>query len=433
MQFLLLPAKAFLRPLKNQVKLPLLIAFFVVPSLLPVLMERTPAVQQIATALYGFACYMMAGHYSQVQDSWVSLLGMLRSLANGKLVTEVEGKIGGQFLMGHQKLITVVRNLGGIVGQTTQSAQQIAAAARDIGAGNLDLSQRTEEQAATLEQTAAGMEELATTVKANAESCKSVEALAVRANASAQNGGQMVEVLAETMASIEKSAKKVADIIGVIEGIAFQTSILALNAAVEAARAGEQGRGFAVVAVEVRNLAQRSADAAKEIKGLVDASVESVERGARLVEDTGRVIADAVSRVKEVAARIGEIAIASAEQSAGVEEINRSIMQMDSVTQQNAALVDQATAAGLAFEAEAAKLVEIVKAFSGSEIQVDPAAAAGGAARAHRHAPQVPPALQSRSTPRAVRGPQARPGVLALGSQATRGQRHSADDELKEY
>ena len=433
MQFLLLPAKAFLRPLKNQVKLPLLIAFFVVPSLLPVLMERTPAVQQIATALYGFACYMMAGHYSQVQDSWVSLLGMLRSLANGKLVTEVEGKIGGQFLMGHQKLITVVRNLGGIVGQTTQSAQQIAAAARDIGAGNLDLSQRTEEQAATLEQTAAGMEELATTVKANAESCKSVEALAVRANASAQNGGQMVEVLAETMAGIEKSAKKVADIIGVIEGIAFQTSILALNAAVEAARAGEQGRGFAVVAVEVRNLAQRSANAAKEIKGLVDASVESVERGARLVEDTGRVIADAVSRVKEVAARIGEIAIASAEQSAGVEEINRSIMQMDSVTQQNAALVDQATAAGLAFEAEAAKLVEIVKAFSGSEIQVDPAAAAGGAARAHRHAPQVPPALQSRSTPRAVRGPQARPGVLALGSQATRGQRHSADDELKEY
>ena len=433
MQFLLLPAKAFLRPLKNQVKLPLLIAFFVVPSLLPVLMERTPAVQQIATALYGFACYMMAGHYFQVQDSWVSLLGMLRSLANGRLVTEVEGKIGGQFLMGHQKLITVVKNLGGIVGQTTQSAQQIAAAARDIGAGNLDLSQRTEEQAATLEQTAAGMEELATTVKANAESCKSVEALAVRANASAENGGQMVTVLAETMAGIEKSAKKVADIIGVIEGIAFQTSILALNAAVEAARAGEQGRGFAVVAVEVRNLAQRSADAAKEIKGLVNASVESVERGARLVEDTGRIIADAVRRVKEVAARIGEIAIASVEQSAGVEEINRSIMQMDSVTQQNAALVDQATAAGLAFEAEAAKLVEIVKAFSGSETQVDPAAAAGGAARAHRHAPQVPPALQSRSTPRAVRGPQARPGVLALGSQATRGQRHTADDELKEY
>ena len=437
MQFLFAPAKRFLRPLKNQVKLPVLLGFFLAPSVVSALAERSPATQQVATALYVFACYMMAGHYYQVQDSWISLLGMMRSLAKGNLVTEVQGKIGGQFLMGHVKMVTVVNNLGVIVGQATTGAQRIAEAARDMSGGIVDLSQRTEEQAATLEQTAAGMEQLATTVKANADNCKAAETLAGRANTVAAQGGQMVEVLVETMSGIEKSAKKVADIISVIEGIAFQTNILALNAAVEAARAGERGRGFAVVAVEVRNLAQRSGTAAKEIKDLIGESVASVERGGKLVDETGRIINDVVASVKEVSARIGAIAAASAEQSAGVEEINRSIIQLESVTQQNAALVEQATAAAMAFEEEAAKLAQTVQAFTGAEAQAAPAAAAPERASTSGAARAVRSPAASRPPARIAAGA----GVLALSSkpagaprQPAGTQRYATDDgEMEEF
>ncbi len=444
MQFLFAPAKTFLRPLKNQIKLPLLGTFFLSPSLFLLIVERTLLNQQIAAALYLFACYMMVGHYFQVQDSWVSLLGMMRSLAKGKLATEVQGKIGGQFLMGHVKMVEVVENLSAIVGQANSGAQRIAAAARDMSSGIVDLLQRTEEQAATLEQTAAGMEQLATTVRANADNCKAAEALAVRANDIAAQGGQMVEVLVETMSGIEKSARKVADIIGVIEGIAFQTNILALNAAVEAARAGERGRGFAVVAVEVRNLAQRSADAAREIKGLVADSVTSVEQGRRLVDETGRVINGVVASVKEVSTRIGAIAAASAEQSAGVEEINRSIIELEGVTQQNAALVEEATAAAMAFEEEAAKVAQTVQGFSGADTGWS-ASAPGATAFAVPGAPlgSAPGSAHQSARPAApTPAPASAPATsatagtarLALGAKVS-GTQYSVtdDDKLQEF
>ena len=429
MQFIFAPAKVFLRPLKNQIKLPVLAGLFLAPTMLSIVTERTLLTQQIATGLYFFACYMMAGHYFQVQDSWVSLLGMMRSLAKGKLATEVQGKIGGQFLMGHVKMVKVVENLSAIVGQANHGAQRISAAARDMSSGIVDLSQRTEEQAATLEQTAAGMEQLSTTVKANADSCKAAEALAVRANGVAVQGGQMVDVLVDTMSDIEKSAKKVADIIGVIEGISFQTNILALNAAVEAARAGERGRGFAVVAVEVRNLAQRSADAAKEIKGLVADSVASVEQGRRLVDETGRIISGVVVSVKEVSARIGAIAAASAEQSAGVEEINRSIIQLESVTQQNAALVEQATAAAMAFEEEAAKVAQTVQAFTGADM-LGTAAASAPPASVHKPVRPMHPAAALPPVASSAAGA----GLLALGAKASGAQYNAAGDgEMQEF
>ena len=392
MQFVLAPAKALLRPLMNQVKLSLLAVILLAPSIFAALMERSPANQHIATALYAFACYMLLAHYFQVTDSWKSLLAMMRSCSKGNLVTEAKGEIGGQFLVGYQKMTAVVQNLGVIAGQAGAGAQRIAAAARNIAEGNVNLSQRTEEQASTLEETASGMEELAGTVKANAENCRVAKGLAEGANAIAAKGGQMVQNLIETMSEIEKSAKKVSDIIGVIEGIAFQTNILALNAAVEAARAGEQGRGFAVVASEVRNLAQRSAAAAKEIKGLIGDSVANVDHGGKLVHETGRIIAEVVKSVEDVTGRIGEIAIASAQQSAGVEEINRGILQMESVTQQNAALVEEATAAAVAFEEEAAKLAHTVRAFSGEEAVVE---------LAPRRAPEAPRASLRRASARA--------------------------------
>jgi methyl-accepting chemotaxis protein len=239
--------------------------------------------------------------------------------------------------------------------------------AQEIAAGNVNLSQRTEEQASTLEETASGMEELSTTVKQNAENCKLAKSLAGQANDVAVKGGEMVHKVVNTMGLIDKSSKKIVDIIGVIEGIAFQTNILALNAAVEAARAGEQGRGFGVVASEVRNLAQRSATAAKEIKALIEESVNNVNQGGKLVDETGHIINNVVVSVQQVTQLIGEIAAASEEQNTGVEEINKAILQMDNVTQQNAALVEEATASSLAFEEEAKKLSEAVSKFKLAE------------------------------------------------------------------
>jgi methyl-accepting chemotaxis protein len=253
--------------------------------------------------------------------------------------------------------------LAGIVGDVRAGTDLIATASREIASGNLDLSSRTEEQASSLEETAASMEELTSTVKNSAENAREASRLAESAAEVAGRGGVVVARVVDTMASINDSSSKIVDIIGVIDGIAFQTNILALNAAVEAARAGEQGRGFAVVAGEVRNLAQRSAAAAKEIKALIGDSVARVDDGARLVEQAGATMQEIVASVNKVSTMIGAISSATQEQGEGIEHINQAIAQMDQVTQQNASLVEEAAAASEAMQEQAAKLAQVVSVF----------------------------------------------------------------------
>jgi len=250
-----------------------------------------------------------------------------------------------------------------IVGEVRTGTDTIATASGQIASGNQDLSSRTEQQASSLEETAASMEELTSTVKQNADNARQANQLAVSASEVAVKGGSVVGQVVDTMASINESSKKIVDIIGVIDGIAFQTNILALNAAVEAARAGEQGRGFAVVASEVRNLAQRSAAAAKEIKSLIDDSVGKVQVGSELVGEAGDTMQEIVSSVKRVTDIMGEITAASQEQTSGIEQINQAITQMDQVTQQNAALVEQAAAAAASLQEQAGSLVQAVSVF----------------------------------------------------------------------
>ena len=254
-------------------------------------------------------------------------------------------------------------SLARIVGDVRSSSESIATGSSQIAMGNADLSQRTEEQAANLQQTAASMEQLTATVKQNADSASAATQLAASASEAATQGGVAVGQVVQTMERITASSKKIGDIIGVIDGIAFQTNILALNAAVEAARAGEQGRGFAVVATEVRTLAQRSAEAAREIKVLIGASVENVESGTRQVADAGRTMEELVGRVRRVNDLIGEISAASGEQSRGVSQIGDAVTQLDQVTQQNAALVEESAAAAESLKHQAAQLAQTVSAF----------------------------------------------------------------------
>jgi methyl-accepting chemotaxis protein len=250
-----------------------------------------------------------------------------------------------------------------IVAQVRRGTETIGTASREIAAGNLDLSSRTELQASSLEKTASAMEVLTTTVRQNADNAREANQLAASASDVARKGGDVVSQVVGTMGEINSSANKISDIIGVIDGIAFQTNILALNAAVEAARAGEQGRGFAVVASEVRNLAQRSAAAAKEIKTLIGDSVEKVERGSKLVGQAGVTMEEVVSSVKRVTDIMSDIAAASAEQSAGIEQVNLSIIEMDSMTQQNASLVEEAAAAAQSLQDQAGELSRVVSIF----------------------------------------------------------------------
>ena len=251
-----------------------------------------------------------------------------------------------------------------IVREVRTGTDTIATASSQIASGNQDLSSRTEEQASSLEETAASMEELTSTVKQNADNARQANQLAVSASEVAVRGGNVVGQVVDTMGSINASSKKIVDIIGVIDGIAFQTNILALNAAVEAARAGEQGRGFAVVASEVRSLAQRSAAAAKEIKTLIGDSVEKVEEGSKQVEEAGRTMEEIVGSVRRVTDIMGEITAASQEQTSGIEQINQAISQMDQVTQQNAALVEEASAAAQSLQEQAGSLVQAVSVFT---------------------------------------------------------------------
>jgi methyl-accepting chemotaxis protein-1 (serine sensor receptor) len=300
-------------------------------------------------------------------------VSVAQTVAGGDLSSEVRVNSSDEIgaLLGALKLMQ--QNLSNIVGQVRTGTETIHGATVEIAAGNLDLSGRTEEQASSLEQTAAAMVELTTTVKQNNENAAEACRLADSASNVAAKGGDAVAQMVRTMGEINDSSRKIVDIIGVIDGIAFQTNILALNAAVEAARAGEQGRGFAVVASEVRNLAQRSAAAAREIKELIGTSVGRVEEGSRLVGQAGETMSEVVSSVQRVTAIIGEISIASGEQRDGIEQISIAISQMDSVTQQNAALVEQAAAAADALQQQAANLTEAVSIF---KLQGQPSVAA---------------------------------------------------------
>ncbi|KOR45821.1 chemotaxis protein [Xanthomonas oryzae] len=292
-----------------------------------------------------------------------ALSKLLQSIAAGDLTTRMHGDFHGVFATMRDDANATVEQLTGIVGRIQTAAVSINGAASEIATGNDDLSRRTEQQAASLEETAASMEELTSTVKQNAEHARQANQLAAGAAGVASQGGTVVGQVVQTMSGIEASSKKIADIISVIDGIAFQTNILALNAAVEAARAGEQGRGFAVVASEVRTLAQRSANAAKEIKGLIDDSVSRVAEGSALVDQAGKTMQEIVASVQRVTDIMSEISSASQEQSAGIEQVNQTVTQMDKATQQNAALVEEATAAARSMEEQAGQLSNAVALF----------------------------------------------------------------------
>ncbi len=327
---------------------------------------------------------------ARTQMLMIGLLAMLTSVAAAVLITRgvvrqlgcepaEAAAIAGQIAAGNLAITIETRDgdtdsllhamksmrdsLALIVSQVHSSTETIATAAGQIASGNLDLSSRTEQQAGTLEETASSMEELTSTVRINSDHARAANGLAVSASDVAVRGGAVVAQVVDTMAAIDLSAHKIGDIIAVIDGIAFQTNILALNAAVEAARAGEQGRGFAVVATEVRNLAQRSAAAAKEIKELVGDSVDKVEAGNRLVEQAGSTMHEVVDSVRRVTEIMSEILAASQEQSSGIEQINKAVMQMDTVTQQNAALVEEAAAAAQAMRDQANSLTDVVGIF----------------------------------------------------------------------
>jgi methyl-accepting chemotaxis protein len=322
-------------------------------------------------------------------------VAVAETVASGDLSSQIDSSRGdetGRLLKALKAMNDALLN---VVSQVRSGTDAITTASSEIAAGNLDLSSRTEQQASSLEETASSMEELTSTVKQNADNARQANTLAASASEVATKGGDIVSRVVTTMGTINDSSRKIVDIISVIDGIAFQTNILALNAAVEAARAGEQGRGFAVVATEVRNLAQRSAAAAKEIKELISASVANVEEGSRLVNDAGHTMGDIVSSIQRVTDIMGEITSASQEQTLGIEQINSAIAQMDEVTQQNAALVEEAAAASQSMQEQASNLASVVGFFKTGQVSA-PAATVTRLAR-----PAATPASARASLPAA--------------------------------
>ncbi len=316
----------------------------------------------LLTCVGGFALLISRSVLVQLGGEPAYAVEVVRRVSEGDLSHDLILQQGDDASLLAQ-LQGMVARLRDLIRQVHDSSGSIDNAAQEIAQGNLDLSNRTENQSANLEETASSMEELTSTVKQNSENAREANKLAASASVVAVHGGEVVRNVVTTMESIKASSSKIVDIIGVIDGIAFQTNILALNAAVEAARAGEQGRGFAVVAAEVRTLAQRSAAAAKEIKGLIQNSVESVQSGAALVDDAGKTMDEIVASVKRVTDIMSEIAQASLEQSQGIEQVNTSIIEMEGVTQQNAALVEEAAAAAQSMQDQSRLLVEKVGSF----------------------------------------------------------------------
>ncbi len=323
----------------------------------------------IAGVLAGLVAVSISAYFllAAISHPLHFVLNQFEAIGNGDLSTQIKAKSNdemGQLLTG---LENMRQNLVQTVTIVRQGSSSIAVSSGEIATGNMDLSARTENQAASLEETASSMEELTSTVQQNADNARQANTLALKASGVASKGGQVVGDVVHTMNSIKDSSKKIVDIIGVIDGIAFQTNILALNAAVEAARAGEQGRGFAVVASEVRSLAQRSASAAKEIKELINDSVSKVETGSRLVDDAGHTMDEIVVSIKGVADIMAEITAASAEQSDGIAQVNIAITKMDEAVQQNAALVEEAAAAAGSMQEQANNLNQAVSIFKLSE------------------------------------------------------------------
>ena len=344
----------------------------------------------VALAIGGVFAWVITNSITRPLNEAVAVASRV---ATGDLTSRIEEKSRDEIGQLFDALRQMNNSLSEIVGNVRAGTESISAASGEIAQGNADLSARTESQASSLEETASSMEELTSTVKQNAENARQANQLVVSASDVAVRGGEVVGQVVETMGSIKESSRKIVDIIGVIDGIAFQTNILALNAAVEAARAGEQGRGFAVVAAEVRNLAQRSAGAAKEIKQLISDSVEKVDAGSKLVDQAGQTMDEIVTSVKHVADIMNEITAASQEQSSGIEQVNQAISQMDEMTQQNAALVEQAAAAADSMQMQAAALAQAVSVF---KLRLAEQAARATLASAPRPAPAAQASLPAK-------------------------------------
>jgi methyl-accepting chemotaxis protein len=342
--------------------------------------RRTVILLGILSVAFGIVCAWWLTR--SITRPVTAAVALARRVAAGDLTTHPQVSSKDEIGELQEALKDMNDHLFELVRDIRTGANAIATASSEIAAGNLDLSSRTEEQASSLEETASSMEELTSTVAQNADKARQANVLATSAGAVAGQGGVVVSQVVATMASINASSKKISDIIGVIDGIAFQTNILALNAAVEAARAGEQGRGFAVVATEVRSLAHRSAVAAKEIKVLISDSVSKVEDGTKLVDQAGATMTDIVGSVQRVSDIISEITSATEEQTAGIGQINQAIAQMDQVTQQNASLVEEAAAASEAMQEQAAHLAEVVSVFKLDDAAMPAAARPAGPTRA---------------------------------------------------